>query len=170
MASSPAAQEQEFIGPGLSRFKLIVTIVGLCFIVGVVLWIAFHQMQQGAVATAVGSTIAALIFILGFVIYLRIVAPVPFTITLEREALAKRSRRGEVIEIRWEDLTRIKEEFFPNGKRISVIAYRKVTSPGQKAKAWAVYRDDVTNLDGLAEALKHRIPPTCQWESETVHE
>jgi len=170
MASSPAAYGQEFIGPGLSRFKLIVTILGLVFSVAIVLWIALHQMQQGSVASAIGSTIAALLFILGFIYYLRLIAPVPFTITLERDALVKRSRRGEVIEIRWENLTRVKEEFFPNGKRIGVIAYRKVTEPGQKAKAWAVYRDDVTDLDGLADALKQAIPSTCEWESETVHE
>ncbi len=121
-------------------------------------------------ATAIGSTIAALVFIAGFAYYLRIIAPVPFTITLEPEALVKRNRNGEVIEIRWEELARIREEFFPNGTRIGVIAYRKITEPGQKAKAWAVYRDDVTDLDGLAEALKQAIPETCQWQSETVHE
>ena len=170
MASSPVAHEKVFIGPGLSRFKLIVTILALVCAVGVVLWIAFHEMQQGAIATAIGSTIAALVFIAGFAYYLRIIAPVPFTITLEPEALVKRNRNGEVIEIRWEELTRIREEFFPNGTRIGVIAYRKITEPGQKAKAWAVYRDDVTDLDGLAEALKQAIPETCQWQSETVHE
>jgi hypothetical protein len=170
MASSPVAHEKVFIGPGLSRFKLIVTILALVCAVGVVLWIAFHEMQQGAMATAIGSTIAALVFIAGFAYYLRIIAPVPFTITLEPEALVKRNRNGEVIEIRWEELTRIREEFFPNGTRIGVIAYRKITEPGQKAKAWAVYRDDVTDLDGLAEALKQAIPETCQWQSETVHE
>ncbi len=170
MASSPVAHEKVFIGPGLSRFKLIVTILALVCAVGVVLWIAFHEMQQGAMATAIGSTIAALVFIAGFAYYLRIIAPVPFTITLEPEALVKRNRSGEVIEIRWEELARIREEFFPNGTRIGVIAYRKITEPGQKAKAWAVYRDDVTDLDGLAEALKQAIPETCQWQSETVHE
>jgi hypothetical protein len=170
MASSPMTHKQEFIGPGLSRFKLIVTILGLIFIVAIVLWIAVRQMQQGAVGTAVGSTIAAILFILGFVIYLRIVAPVPFTISLTEQALIKRSGKGETVTIRWEDLTRIKEEFFPNGKRISITAYRVVSEPGQKAKAWAVYRDDVTDLDGLADALKRAIPETCNWQSETVHE
>jgi hypothetical protein len=165
MASSAAAQGQIFIGPGLSPFKRIVTILGVLGITVLVLWIAIHQG-----ITAIGSTIAAFIFISGFVIYLRIIAPVPFTIALEQEALVKRNRKGEVIEIRWEDLTRIKEEFFPNGKRIGVIAYRKPATPEQKAKAWAVYRDDVTDIDGLAEALKQAIPETCRWDSETVHE
>jgi hypothetical protein len=164
MASS-AATEQVFIGPGLSPFKRIVTVFGVLAVIALVLWIAVHEG-----APAIGSTIIAILFILGFVIYLRIVAPVPFTIALEPEALVKRSKNGEVVEVRWEDLTRIKEEFFPNGKRISVIVYRKTTSPQQKAKAWAVYRDDVTDLDALAEALKQRIPETCQWQSETVHE
>src|SRR6266571_7643830 len=164
MASS-AAQGQIFVGPGLSPFKRIVTIVAVLGLIALVLWIA---LRQGA--SALGSTIAALILITGFVIFLRIIAPVPFTITLEPEALVKRSRNGEVIEVRWEDITRIKEEFFPNGKRISVTVYRKPTTPQQKTKAWAVYRDDVEDIDALAEALQQTIPETCEWKSETVHE
>ncbi len=165
MASSAAAQGQVFVGPGLSPLKRIVTIIGVLSITTLVLWIAIHQG-----ISAIASTIVAILFITGFVIYLRIIAPVPFTISLEPEALVKRSSKGEVIEIRWKDLTRIKEEFFPNGKRISVIVYRKPVTPEQKAKAWAVYRDDVTDIDGLAQALKQTIPETCQWISETVHE
>jgi hypothetical protein len=165
MASSPAAQGQVFIGPGLTRFKSTVTLLAVLGVVAVVLGIAIHQG-----ASALGSTIVAILFIIGFLIYLRIIAPVPFTITLEPEALVKRSRNGETIEVRWEDITRVKEEFFPNGTRISVTVYRKVTSPEQKAKAWAVYRDDVTDLDGLTEALKQALPETASWQSETVHE
>src|SRR5579864_3453109 len=165
MAASPTAQGQVFIGPGLKPSKLVLTLLGVLGVVALVLWIAIHEG-----ISAVGSTIVALLFIVGFLIYLRIVAPVPFTIALEPAALVKRSRNGEVIEVRWEELTRIKEEFFPNGKRISVTVYRKPTSPQQKAKAWAVYRDDVTDIDSLADALKQAIPDTCQWVSETVHE
>jgi hypothetical protein len=165
MASSPTAQGQIFIGPGLSFFKKIVTLLGLVGITALVLWIAIHQG-----VSAVGSTIAAILLITGFVLYLRIIAPVPFTIELQPVALIKRSGNGEVISIAWQDLTRVKEEFFPNGKRISVVAYRKVTAPDQKAKVWAVYRDDVTDIDGLADALKQTIPETCVWESQTVHE
>jgi len=165
MASTTAEQGQVFIGPGLSPFRRIATIVAVLGVIAFVLWIALHQG-----ASAIGSTIVAIALIAGFVIYLRIIAPVPFTITLEPAALVKRSRNGEVIEIRWEDLTRVKEEFFPNGKRIGIIVYRKTTMPQQKAKAWAVYRDDVTGIDSLAEALKQAIPETCQWVSETVHE
>lgn len=165
MAASPAAQEQVFIGPGLSPFKRIVTIIGVIAIIGLVLWIAIHQG-----ASAVGSTIAAVLFILGFVYYLRLVAPVPFTISMSAETLAKKNRNGESIELSWSDVTRIKEEFFPNGKRIGITVYRKVTEPQQKAKAWAVYRDDVTDIDALALTLKETIPATCAWQSETVHD
>ena len=165
MASSTPAQGNIFIGPGLSPFKRTVTILGVLGLTALVLWIAIYQG-----ISVIASTIAALVFIIGFVIYLRMIAPVPFTIAIEPEALVKRNKKDEVIEIRWEDLTRIKEEFFPNGKRIGIIAYRKPGSPEQKAKAWAVYRDDVTDIDGLAEALKQAIPETCKWESETVHE
>ncbi len=165
MASSPTAEGQVFIGPGLKPAKLILTLAAVLGVTALVLWIA---LREGA--PAIGSTIVALVFITGFLIYLRIVAPVPFTISLEPEALVKRSRNGEVIEVRWEDLARIKEEFFPNGKRIGITVYRKPSSPQQKAKAWAVYRDDVTDIDRLAGALKEAIPATCQWQSETVHE
>src|SRR5205809_240335 len=128
MASSAAAQGHIFIGPGLSPFKRTVTILGVLGITALVLWIAIYQG-----ISALGSTIVALLLITGFVIFLRIIAPVPFTITLEREALVKRNQKGEVIEIRWEDLTRIKEEFFRRGKRIGVIAYRKPAAPEQQA-------------------------------------
>ena len=165
MASSSAAQRRVFVGPGLSPFKRIMTILGVLGVAALVLWIAVHQG-----ASAIGSTIAAIVFIIGFVIYLRIVAPVPFTIELEPEALIKRSRNGEVIEVPWERLTRIKEEFFPNGKRISITVYRKPAMPQEKTKAWAVYRDDVTDIDELAQALQQAIPETCAWQSETVHE
>jgi hypothetical protein len=165
MSSPTTAHERVFIGPGLSPFKRIVTIIGIIGVTALVLWIALHEGVP-----AVGSAIVAILFILGFIIYLRIVEPVPFTINLETEALVKRSKNGEVIEVRWEDLARVKEEFFPNGKRISIIVYRKPTSPQQKAKVWAVYRDDVTDLDGLATSLQQVIPETCQWQSETVHD
>lgn len=165
MSSPATAHEHVFIGPGLSSFKRIVTIIGVIGVTALVLWIA---LREGV--PAIGSAIVALLFILGFIIYLRIIAPVPFTIKLEAEALVKRSKNGEVIEVRWEDLTRIKEEFFPNGKRIGIIVYRKTTSSEQKTKAWAVYRDEVTDLDGLAASLQQAIPETCQWLSETVHE
>jgi hypothetical protein len=165
MASSSPSQVQKFIGPGLPPFKRYVTIFGVIAAVALVLWIALHQG-----ASAIGSTIAALLFITGFVLYLRIIAPIPFTIILAPEALSKRSRNGEEISTRWEDLTRVKEEFFPNGKRIGISVYRKVSTPGQKPKAWSVYRDDVTDIDSLAVALKEAIPTSCDWQSETVHE
>ena len=165
MTTSPTARGQVFIGPGLKPSKLILTLLGVLGVTALVMWIAIHEG-----VSAIGSTIVALLFIVGFLIYLRIVAPIPFTITLEPEALVKRSRNGEVIEVRWEEMTHIKEEFFPNGKRISISVYRKPTSPQQKAKAWAVYRDDVTDIDGLAQTLKEAIPATCAWQSETVHE
>ncbi len=165
MASSPATHGRVFVGPGLSPFKRIVTILGVLGVTALVLWIAIHQG-----VSAVGSTIAASIFILGFALYLRIVAPIPFTIELGQSVLTKHSRNGEVISIPWENLERIREEFFPNGKRIGIIVYRKVAEPRQKAKAWAVYRDDVQDIDALADALKETIPESCAWQSETVHE
>lgn len=163
------ARHGTFLGPGLSPFKRIATILGVAFLLALVLWIAVDQgLLQGG--SAVGSTIAALLLISGFIYYLRLIAPVPFTIELEAEQLVKRSKNGEVIAIRWENLTRVKEEFFHNGKRIGITVFRKPSSPQEKAKAWAVYRDDVTDIDALAAALKAAIPATCEWRSETVHD
>jgi hypothetical protein len=169
MASS-SISEQSFVGHGLSLFKRIVTILGLIGIVALVLWIAVYQHNAHNDASVIGSSIAAILFIGGFAYYLMIIAPVPFTITLSAEGLNRRSKRGEIITLTWDELTQVKEEFFPNGKRIGIIVYRKVTQPGQKAKAWAVYRDDMTELDGLANALKQAIPETCVWKSEIAHE
>ncbi len=169
MASS-VGHEHVFIGPGLSPFKRIVTILGIIGVTALVLWIAVYQHTNHNDVSVVGSTIAAILFIAGFVYYLSLVAPVPFTITVTAQTLVKRSRKGEVVELRWEDVARIKEEFFRSGKRIGITVYRQVTEPGQKAKVWSVYRDDVTDLDGLAVALQEAMPPTCTWQSETVHE
>src|SRR6202140_2541866 len=105
--SAATAHERVFIGPGLSPFKRVVTILGVILLTALVLWIALHEGVP-----AIGSTIVAILFILGFVVFLRIVEPVPFTINLEEEALVKRSKNGEVVEVRWEDLMRVKEEFF----------------------------------------------------------
>lgn len=169
MASPMTAQTQIFIGPGLSPFKRLVTILGVVFLLTLVLWIAIYQgALQGS--SAVGSTIVAVLFILGFIYYLRLIAPMPFTINLEPDALRKQSKNGDLIEVRWENLVRVKEEFFHNGKRIGITVFRKPSSPTEKAKAWAVYRDDVTDIDALAEALKAAIPETCEWQSETVHD
>jgi len=169
MATPATAQAEVFIGPGLSLFKRLITIIGVIFLLALVLWIAFYQgILQGG--SAVGSTIVAVLFILGFIYYLRLIAPVPFTIRLEPEALIKESKNGEVIAVRWENLTRVKEEFFHNGKRIGLTVFRTPASPQEKPKAWAVYRDDVIDIDALAEALKAAVPETCTWQSETVHD
>ena len=169
MASSATAQAKVFIGPGLSLFKRTVTTLGVVLLLALIIWIGIDQgfLQGGS---AIGSTIVALLFVLGFVYYLRLIAPVPFTIELTGEALIKRSKRGEVVEIRWENLTKVKEEFFHNGKRIAISALCKATFPQEKPKGWVVYRDDVTDIDALAEALKAAIPPTCAWLSKTVHD
>lgn len=165
MMSTSTEQDRVFIGPGLSPFKRIMTMVGVLGVTLLVLWIAIHQGFS-----AVGSTIAALVFITGFILYLRIVAPVPFMISLTSEGVSKKSRNGEIIDLSWDEITKIKEEFFRNGKRISVAVYRQPGTAQQKARAWVVYRDDVKDIDGLANAMREMRPESCEWNSETVHD
>ncbi len=157
MASSPTAEGQVFIGPGLKPAKLILTLAAVLGVTALVLWIA---LREGA--PAIGSTIVALVFITGFLIYLRIVAPVPFTISLESGALVKRSRNGEVIEVRWEDLARIKEEFFPNGKRIGITAYRKPSNP-QDERGDAQDSGQGQYQLGRLQARSDEDPPFRRW-------
>lgn len=170
MASSSLTPERVFVGPGLSPFKRIVTILGVIGIFALILWIAVYQHASRADASVYGSTIAAVLFLGGFIWYLSIIAPVPFTITLTAQGVLKKDKRGVTIDLPWEDVTRIREEFFKNGKRIGITLYRNVTAPDQKAKAWAVYRDEVDDIDALAEALQHIRPAHVAWESERVHD
>ncbi|MBX5455267.1 MAG: hypothetical protein IRZ31_00070 [Thermogemmatispora sp.] len=171
MVSSSLAEPRTFVGRGLSPMKRAVTIVALLAITLAVLLIALHEGLS-----AVGSTIAALLFIAGFIYYLWIIAPQPFTITVSAEEIVKRSQRGETVVLRWEELARVKEEFFPNGTRISLALYRRPSADGQgehsgqPVRAWVVYRDDVDDLDGLAALIQQLKPADCRWESATVHE
>jgi YD repeat-containing protein len=177
MASSPASEQQTFVGRGLSPFKRAVTALALVAITCAVLLIA---VREGF--SLLFSTVAALLFIMGFIYYLYIIRPVPFTLVLNAEGIVKRDRHGETITVRWDELARVKEEFFPNGTRISVAIYRRAGQPdgspeqergsaqGQTVRAWVVYRDDVDDLDALAAALQSRLPPGCRWEQARVHD
>ncbi len=55
MASTTAGQGQVFIGPGLSPFKRIVTIIAVLGITALVLWIAVHQGAGTVDSCAPGS-------------------------------------------------------------------------------------------------------------------
>ncbi|WP_376794245.1 hypothetical protein [Thermogemmatispora sp.] len=174
MVSSSLAEPRTFVGRGLSPLKRAVTAVALLTITLAVLLIAWHEGLS-----AVGSTIAALLFIAGFVYYLWIIAPQPFTITVSAEEIVRRSQRGETVALRWEELARVKEEFFPNGTRISLALYRRPSTddgqdqaenPARPVRAWVVYRDDVDDLDGLTALVQQLKPADCHWERATVHE
>jgi len=122
-------------------------------VLALVLWIAYYQ-ECCRGSSSVGSTVVAVLFILALLTYLRLIAPVPFTIGLYPETVVKKNQRGEVIEVRWDNVTQNQRRVFPHGKRISISVFRKPAGPQEEGKVWAVYRDDVTDLDGLAEALQ----------------
>src|SRR5258708_13199687 len=96
MASSAVTegQGQVFIGPGLSPLKRNITIIAVMGIIVVVLGIAIHQGTG-----AIGSTIVAMLLIIGFILFLRMIAPVPFTIALEPEPLLQRRQNGDWISL-----------------------------------------------------------------------
>src|SRR5579875_1522845 len=171
MVSSALAEPRTFVGRGLSPLKRAVTVVALLTITLAGLLIAWHEGLS-----AIGSTIAALLFIAGFIYYLWIIAPQPFTITVSAEEIVKRDQRGETVALRWEELARVKEEFFPNGTRISLALYRRPTASegteasGQPMRVWVVYRDDVDDLDGLTALVQQLKPADCRWESARLHE
>src|SRR2546423_15341641 len=98
MASSSAAQGpgQIFVGPGLSPFKRIMTVIGVLVVTALVLWIAIHEGLSAG-----GSPISAILFFFGFGHYLLIIAPVPFSIELEPKQLVKRNHNGEGVGQRW---------------------------------------------------------------------
>jgi hypothetical protein len=130
------------------------------------------------------STIIGVVFIGGFVGYLRLIAPTPFTITLDGAGItrAEQPRRpaaqasgkqsttsAEPMRIAWGQVAKIKEERFKSGKSVSMTVYKRVGERGLH-RAFVIYRDDVGDFDGLLGALRAGLPETCPWLVERVHE
>jgi len=90
-------------------------------------------MLQGS--SAVGSTVVAVLFYSGLYLLFAPDCPRTLYIGLYPETVVKKNQRGEVIEVRWDNVTRIKEEFFPNGKRISISVFRKPAGPKRRPKS-----------------------------------
>lgn len=154
----------EFSSPGLTPIRrygtaIMLFILGL-FVVGIVL----YEGHSGIVAAVLGALLIA-----GFVWYLRMIAPAPFTLQLTPEGLVRKEQgASEPLVIPWSQFARVKEEQFSNGKIIGVMIYAR--SKRSVYRALVLYRDDLPQFDAFRKALKDATLPETPWVLETVHE
>jgi|SRR5579859_1849027 len=154
---------REFASPGLTPGRrygtaIMLFVLGL-FVVGVV-WYDGRSL--------IFSAILGFFLIGGFIWYLRLIAPAPFTLRLTPEGLARQEKSGEPLVIAWDCIARVKEEQFPNGKIIGVMVYARSTH--SVYRALVLYRDDLPPFDEFRQALKETVLPGTPWQIETVHE
>jgi hypothetical protein len=163
-ASRAAGAAHVWASPGVSVRKRWLTGIGVALAAALFFWIALAEGASMLVSTLIG-----VIFIGCFVWYLTIVAPTPFTITLDARGVTRTERGAEQAVIPWEGVAKVKEEAFKNGTSVSLTVYKRVGERGLH-RAWVVYRDDIPRFDALAEALRARLPAATPWLRETVHE
>lgn len=160
----PATYAQQWEGPGVSVRKRWLTGFGVAVAAIVFIGIAFYEG-----ASALVSTIIGLVFIGCFVWYLRIVAPTPFTLTVDPVNLTKADRGAEPVVIAWKNVAKVKEEVFKNGTSVSITVYKRVGEKGLH-RAWVVYRDDMPRFDAFVQAVQESLPEGTPWIRERVHE
>lgn len=163
-SSTADAHQQQWVGPGVSVRKRWLTGIGVAIAAAVFILIALYEG-----ASALVSTIIGVIFIGCFVWYLQIVAPTPFTLTLDSENLTKADRGAEPVVIAWKNVAKVKEEVYKNGTSVSVMVYKRVGEKGLH-RAWVVYRDDIPRFDAFVEAVRAALPEGTPWIRERVHE
>src|SRR5437879_3953809 len=95
-SNGPIVVGCEWVSPGVSMSRRILTGIGVALAAAVFFVIA---LTQGA--PMVVSTIIGVVFIGCFVWYLRIVAPMPFTIRLDEGGITRTERGGEPASIPW---------------------------------------------------------------------
>jgi hypothetical protein len=164
---------------GIPLSRQILTLLGV--VTAAALFFFLARWQGGSMLV---STIIGIVFIGGFVGYLRVIAPTPFTISLDANGLtrAEQARRpslragderaapaGEPARIPWGQVAKIKEERFKSGKSVSLTVYKRVGERGLH-RAFVIYRDDVGDFDGLLGALRAGLPDGSPWLVEQIHE
>lgn len=155
---------REWVSPGVSVRKRILTGIGVALVAVLFFFIAAYEG-----ASALVSTIIGVIFIGGFVGYLRVVAPTPFTLRLDERGVTRSDRGAEPQLITWGAIARVKEEVFKSGIAVSVTVYKRVGAKGLH-RAWVVYRDDIPQFDAFVETFSAALPLDRPWTRETVHE
>nr|MBF6591471.1 hypothetical protein [Ktedonobacterales bacterium] len=130
---------------------------------GLFFWIALSEGVSMLVSTIIG-----ILFIGGFVWYLRAAAPMPFTITITPAHLTRTDAGAEPVVIPWEGIARVKEEIFATGATVSIAVYKRVGERGVH-RAWVIYGDDLARFDALVAAVRAALPEGVPWVRETVH-
>lgn len=160
----PVEDASTWVSPGVSVRKRWLTGIGVALAAAVFLLIA---RDEGA--SALVSTLIGVVFIGCFVWYLRIVAPTPFTLTLNSVNLTRTDWGAEPVAIAWQNIAKVKEEVFKNGTSVSITVYKRVGEKGLH-RAWVVYRDDIPRFDAFAAAVRSALPEETPWIRERVHE
>lgn len=159
-----SATDGEWASPGVSMRKRVLTGAGV-----LIASIVFFGIALAEGVTMWVSTLIGIVFIGGFVGYLRVVAPKPFTIRLDANGITRTDNGGEPVVIAWPNVAKIKQEIFPNGKPVSIAVFKRVGERGLH-RAWVVYGDDIPRFDAFITALRAALPDGTPWISETVHE
>lgn len=163
-SSQSSQNAREWVSPGVSLRKRWLTGIGVVLASAVFFFIAHYEG-----ATMLVSTLIGIVFIGGFIGYLRVVAPTPFTIRLDDVGISRSDRGGEPQIIAWANVAKIKEEVFPNGKPVSIAVFKRVGERGLH-RAWVVYGDDIPRFAEFIDALHAGLPESTPWLRETVHE
>jgi hypothetical protein len=162
--SAPIATAREWASPGVSLRKRWLTGLGVAAASALFFFIALAEGASMLVSTLIG-----VIFIGGFIGYLRVVAPTPFILRLDEAGITRIDPGKEPTTIGWQNVAKIREEVFPNGKSVSVAVFKRVGEKGLH-RAWVVYGDDVPNFAEFIAALHAGLPESTPWLRETVHE
>jgi len=153
-----------YTSPGVTTNRKIGTGIFLALLAVFTIFVA---AEQGAPVLV--STIIGVLFIGGFIAYLRIVAPPPFRITFDADGLRREEQGMERIEIAWTNVVKVKEDRFPNNVPISLAIFKRVGAKGLH-RAFIIYRDDLPGFEDFLADLKRRVPPETRWNVAIVHE
>ncbi len=155
---------REWASPGVSLRKRWLTGIGVVLASALFFYIALYEGASMLVSTLIG-----IVFIGGFVGYLRVVAPAPFTIRLDDDGISRSDRGGDPVTIPWANVAKIREEVFPNGKPVSIAVFKRVGERGLH-RSWVVNGDDIPPFSDFIAALHAGLPESTPWLRETVHE
>jgi hypothetical protein len=164
VAPATASSARVWVCPGVPYHRRVLTGIG---VVGAAALFFLLALWQGA--SMLVSTLIGIVFIGGFVGYLVVVAPVPFTLTVDAAGLVRAERGSAPTPIPWPNVAKIKEERFKSGKAVSLTVYKRVGERGLH-RSFVVYRDDIPDFDGFRAALRAGVPDERPWLVERVHE